>query len=1311
MSALPQIATITRRSFVILVFLGVVIQSQAQTIYYVDANATPGGNGASWASAFSDLQDALDSACVNTPSAIWVVSGTYYPSVNPGDSTTGPADRTNTFSLCNGVAIYGGFAGYEATLADRDWITHETKLSGELTQDDSLENNAIHVVKADSVDNTSVLDGFTISFGYTYDTLGADIYQHTGGGICLVKSSPVIRNCVIANNYAWVGAGMFTDLAGAPQLINLRFTENHIIRQYGDGGGLAIYEESAPTLENCVFEGNTAKYYGGAVYNTSHRLTSYTNCTFTNNTARRGAGIYSNFDSHTEVKNSIFTSNQASQEGGATANYSNSQSTITNCTFINNTADDIGGAIQNNIGAHCTIRNSSFLANESRNGGAVYSLYCQVRMDNVEMRANTATNDGGAVFLARANTTIINTVMSGNVAEGAGGGLYIEGSPCWLVNSTLTGNEAEEGGAIHHFSTIEPFIFNSIIWNNISNFDSTSAAASIFNRSDAGFQIANSIIANSGGSDNWDATIGIDRGNNFELNPHFVEDVDVNNLPSITGDFHLQSFSPAINAGTYDTTKLKIPSTDLDGQPRVVHGRIDMGAYEYQGPFSYPDCSITGAYEVNSLSEQSYSAMSGWDSYAWTVEGDARIVGAADQQSVMVQAGVVGRYLLVVEVSHASHGSTVCALPVIIHVDCNVFDTMQRVYVNEAATGNQTGLSWIDAFTDLQSALQVNCDIIKEIWVAKGYYSPTTYSYDREATFQLLNNKAIYGGFAGIETALVQRDFMNNHTELDGEIDGDDRVKGNVYNVVTGSGTDSTAILDGFTIARGYAFIANVLGYSRYEAGGGMFNVNGSPTVNNCVFLNNWAGAGAGMMNISSSPTIRNSKFIVNYAGDGGIGGGMMNIANSSPVISNTMFWENVAHRGGGGMYNIESTPRLDSCLFSLNELKATFGRGVGMYNTLSSPVLHATDFESNKGLGNSIGGGIYNSESSPMLMDCTFEGNEAKQGGGMSNEYASSPILINCMFLENTAAFNNGFGGGMSNESNSNPQLIDCRFEGNIANEFGGGMANDESVPMLEGCTFYNNSAIDQGGGGMFNNLSSPRITACEFTQNEGGMQGGGIYNEGSSPALRNCNFSNNTALNGGGISNRTNSAPVLYDCVFWGNAAGVAGAMDNKQSSTTIINCLFSHNTAEFYGGASHCFDNSTPIFINTIFQRNKAGNTGGALSLAVDTDPLIINCTFSGNEADTAGGAIGTFYSSNPVIMNSIIWNNRVAGIVDSVSASISAYDSTALADIAYSLIANSGGSFNWNSAAGIDGGHNLDTDPLFVSDVFFDFFPDT
>jgi hypothetical protein len=137
--------------------------------------------------------------------------------------------------------------------------------------------------------------------------------------------------------------------------------------------------------------------------------------------------------------------------------------------------------------------------------------------------------------------------------------------------------------------------------------------------------------------------------------------------------------------------------------------------------------------------------------------------------------------------------------------DTDCLDCGDTWYVDADAAGASTGMSWANAFNDLQDALAV-ARPGDEIWVAEGTYYPTA-SDDRTATFNLYNRVEIYGGFAGTETMRSARDPENNPAILSGNIDGGGR-EGNSYHVVTilaCVGDSGAGVLDGLTIQEGYA--------------------------------------------------------------------------------------------------------------------------------------------------------------------------------------------------------------------------------------------------------------------------------------------------------------------------------------------------------------------------------------------------------------------------------------------------------------------------------------------------------------------------
>jgi hypothetical protein len=280
------------------------------------------------------------------------------------------------------------------------------------------------------------------------------------------------------------------------------------------------------------------------------------------------------------------------------------------------------------------------------------------------------------------------------------------------------------------------------------------------------------------------------------------------------------------------------------------------------------------------------------------------------------------------------------------------------LYVRAGASGDCS--SWAAA-CDLVTAI-LAAAAGDEIWAAAGIYYPGPIG-NPLVTFQLKDSLAIYGGFAGNETARSARDWTANPTILSGDLDRNGLLDGgNAYHVVTGSGVSTTAILDGFTISGG-----NAAGDLHFN-GGGIYNSSGSPTLSNLTITGNEAGR---------------------------YGGGMYNYL-SNPKLAHITFFSNAAERGGG-MYNYLSTPTLAKATFSANQAE----RGGGMYNYATKDLKLADITFSTNSAG--MGGGMYNIYSPFTLTNATFFANSADTGGGMYNSY-SGTILTNLTFFSNHA-------------------------------------------------------------------------------------------------------------------------------------------------------------------------------------------------------------------------------------------------------------------------------------------------------------------
>ncbi|MFN8483108.1 MAG: choice-of-anchor Q domain-containing protein [Anaerolineae bacterium] len=571
-----------------------------------------------------------------------------------------------------------------------------------------------------------------------------------------------------------------------------------------------------------------------------------------------------------------------------------------------------------NIGGSPTVTNVTFSGNNAfRAGGGMYNginvtIPSSPTLTNVIFSGNTA-DTGGGIENDYSNPILLNVVFSGNRAD-KGGALYNAGispsNPTALTNATFNGNSANQGGAVYNVnSRVE--IRNSILWgdsapNNSEIFTDTSSRNSKT-------WVYYSIVQGSGSSGFWTTeapnTPGtFDGGNNLDTDPMFQ------GAPS---NLRLQYASSAINKG--NNTYVSGVTTDLDGNPRIVGGTVDMGAYESPCP---------------------------------------------------------------------AQGSI--------------------IYVNGGASGANTGASWTDAYTTLTAALAgvptTPPNACAEIWVAQGTYTPTTPS-GRDATFTLKSNVAIYGGFTSGQTLLSQRNWRANVTTLSGNIGTSNDTSDNSYHVVTGSGTNSTAILDGFTVTGGNASVQTI----PTDRGGGMYTSGGSPSLTNILFSGNSAWNGAGMYSESNSrPTLTNVSFISNSASSTG---GGLGIADSSTTLTNVTFSGNSAF-SGGALYNESGSVTVTNGLFSGN---SATGYGGGVWNNGTGGAATITFTNVTFG-GNSaqFGGALYNAQGSATIRNSILWGD-----GGGSSEIQGTPATVTNSIVQG------GYGSPTDNNLDADPKFI----------------------------------------------------------------------------------------------------------------------------------------------------------------------------------------------------------------------------------------------------------------------------------------------
>jgi predicted outer membrane repeat protein len=350
-------------------------------IFFVNAAAGAGGTGSSWASAYRDLSSAL--AVAEQGDAIWVAAGVYRP-------TTG-ADRTATFTIKTGVAVYGGFAGTETALGQRNWMTNVVTLSGDLLGNDvgfaNNGENSYHVVSGQYAIGRNppqpppptFLDGVTITGG---NANGA--FPHNAGGGIFKYAGDFLYNVTITGNAAINGGGMANEGSIGQLMYNVTISGNQAINQGGgiystdatqitlesvtisgntarSGGGMANIDNpfaSSMLLKGVTFSGNAATHEGGGIYNSNSKL-ELTNVTLRGNTAQEGAAVW-NSSSSPVLTNVVISGNSATTSGGGLFNTISSP-VLTNVTISGNS----GGGIANTDSSQPQIRNSIVWANSS----------------------------------------------------------------------------------------------------------------------------------------------------------------------------------------------------------------------------------------------------------------------------------------------------------------------------------------------------------------------------------------------------------------------------------------------------------------------------------------------------------------------------------------------------------------------------------------------------------------------------------------------------------------------------------------------------------------------------------------------------------------------------------------------------------------------------------------------------------------------------------------------------------------------------------------------------------------------------------
>jgi hypothetical protein len=470
--------------------------------------------------------------------------------------------------------VYGGFAGGELCVDERDPEAHPTILSGDLAGDDELAepvtSNCCTSTRQPGCDNQECAEAVAAILSYCDERwyFGCPSHAQT---LCCDLCRP--KRCENSFNVVRVRPGASVVLDG----LTVRGGEaagdatEHVF-----GGGLWV-ESARLVIRNCEFQENAAADGAAAYFEGPLGFASIEGCGFMRNRTYGGgrAGITA-WESWLDIRGSVFEDNRGVcvylhdgvhrivdsrfRDNVSTGPFGVgiwvdlfAEAEIDNCSFVHNVGLGGCGLL---IDGYARVMNSEFIGNLAQSSGAGISSCGALLAKNSVFAGNHA---GGFVFYPYEEPQ---AGFAGAVDNACGGAAF--------VNCAFVDNSAGNIGGLGGGYGVD--IRNSIFWNNHHEGYPPSQTGQLSAYSNAAIDIDYSIVHG------WTGSYG--GVGNSGLDPMFV---DADGADDIAGteddDLRLMPGSPAINAGDPDETYL--PPVDLDGHARVLCGRVDIGAYEF----------------------------------------------------------------------------------------------------------------------------------------------------------------------------------------------------------------------------------------------------------------------------------------------------------------------------------------------------------------------------------------------------------------------------------------------------------------------------------------------------------------------------------------------------------------------------------------------------------------------------------------------------------------------------------------------------------------------------------------------------------
>lgn len=422
----------------IMIFNLRVFEDEPAKVIYVDSSVAVSGDGTSWFSAYKTIQQALDSTngCFQSIDTVKVAKGTYYP--------PDPSNDSLPIRMKHRCVMLGGF---DASTGERDYKLYPTILSGDIQQDNEINNNSKTILKIE--EGYSIIDGFIIENGFANgDYCICDLEDFSGAGI-FTSYDLTVKNCVFRNNHATssngygIGAALYASYTSdSMRVINCTFYNN---TSTGNGGAVT-FDQAPGIVNNCVFFNNISP--NGALHVWANEVTVNNSIFFNNN----GSNISNNPLDSVKVYNSLF-------DGGLPLAVTDKGGNITfsNPLFANPGVGDFNltlGSPAINAGKNNVVYSSLDAKYEPRIMGNIIDIgvseYCN-NVSTVDNQTTLLSSDANFVdyqwvdcdsnFLpvAGANSKVFVPTTSGNYAVVVDNGVCSDTSECQYFEMNTSG--------------------------------------------------------------------------------------------------------------------------------------------------------------------------------------------------------------------------------------------------------------------------------------------------------------------------------------------------------------------------------------------------------------------------------------------------------------------------------------------------------------------------------------------------------------------------------------------------------------------------------------------------------------------------------------------------------------------------------------------------------------------------------------------------------------------------------------------------------------------------------------------------------